>query len=302
MRCEECLPLVEEYFDGELDEPMVNLVAEHVTACARCATEYQKLEREQELYLSYECDAEVAPAFWNNVKAQAARESIRSPKLSQRFGRLFAGLQSNFSAPRFSATLTASIVLVAIGITAGVMLYINSRGKTANTAERISQKESTPATASQPAPNQVAGRDEQSKTAVAGQREIEKDLNKRQLVQNRDERKANQSLAVQRGTVPRTTMKTDAQLRKQTPDQLIREAEQKYLAAIAMLSRDVSRHRSKLDSETAMRFERTLAEIDRTIMDTRRAVREHPGDPIAAQYMLTAYAKKVDVLREMIGY
>ena len=91
-------------------------------------------------------------------------------------------------------------------------------------------------------------------------------------------------------------------MRSPTPDQLIREAEQKYLAAISILSRDVNRHRSQLDAETALRFERTLAAIDRTITDTRRAVREHPGDPVAAQYMLTAYAKKVDVLREMIGY
>ena len=181
------------------------------------------------------------------------------------------------------------------------MLYINSHGKLAGTAERISQKESIPATASSPTMSQVAGQ-ESSNAAGAGEEERKKDLNKRQLAQNRDERKGSPTLSMRRGTVSRTFTKSEASMRSPTPDQLIREAEQKYLAAISILSRDVNRHRSQLDAETALRFERTLAAIDRTITDTRRAVREHPGDPVAAQYMLTAYAKKVDVLREMIGY
>ena len=82
----------------------------------------------------------------------------------------------------------------------------------------------------------------------------------------------------------------------------MREAEQKYLAAISILSRDVNRRRSRLDPETVARFEQTLAAVDRTIAGTRRAVREHPDDPVAVQYMLTAYAKKIDVLREMASY
>jgi hypothetical protein len=42
-----------------------------------------------------------------------------------------------------------------------------------------------------------------------------------------------------------------------------------------------------------------MVEIDNTIAETRRAVRENPDDPIALQYMLSAYAKKIDVLREV---
>jgi hypothetical protein len=47
------------------------------------------------------------------------------------------------------------------------------------------------------------------------------------------------------------------------------------------------------------RFDAALGDIDRTIKDTRRVVNENPGDPIALQYLLAAYSKKVDVLREM---
>jgi hypothetical protein len=66
-----------------------------------------------------------------------------------------------------------------------------------------------------------------------------------------------------------------------------------------MLQRDVASKRSHLDAQTAARFGESLAAIDRSIAETRRAVAEHAGDPIAAQYMLSAYAKKVEVLREM---
>jgi hypothetical protein len=50
------------------------------------------------------------------------------------------------------------------------------------------------------------------------------------------------------------------------------------------------------------RLDQALASVDRTIAGTRKAVRQHPDDPVAVQYMLSAYSRKVDVLREMIGY
>ena len=40
--------------------------------------------------------------------------------------------------------------------------------------------------------------------------------------------------------------------------------------------------------------------LDRTIAETRRAaLGRGNNDPVAVQYMLTAYEKKVEVLREM---
>ena len=84
-----------------------------------------------------------------------------------------------------------------------------------------------------------------------------------------------------------------------TPAQLVRDAEYKYLTAIAMLSRDVNRKRSQLDPAMLARFDASLADIDRTIKETRQVVRGNPEDPIALQYLLAAYSKKVDVLREM---
>jgi hypothetical protein len=69
-----------------------------------------------------------------------------------------------------------------------------------------------------------------------------------------------------------------------------------------MLSRSVDRKRSRLNPATKAELEQALSSIDRTIAATRKLVHRHPDDPVAAQYMLTAYAKKVDMLRELVDY
>lgn len=87
--------------------------------------------------------------------------------------------------------------------------------------------------------------------------------------------------------------------RQPTPTQLLLEAERKYMAAIDILTKDANRGRSSLDAETIARFDKALLQIDQTIAETRRVVRRHPEDPEAAQYMLMAYAKKVEILKEI---
>jgi hypothetical protein len=300
MRCEECQLKVEDYFDFELDEQTTDLVAQHLAACKLCADAYGKLEREQELYLQYECDAQPSPAFWDNVMARSAHNNT---------GQVFQSLNglrrwlANFSTPRFSPTLTALLVIVAIGLTIGVMRYVNSGERSAIPAESISQNGGIPAPLPTTTPvntvnsaNQTQGNetlDEGSKVEVKEQP---------QLARSSAGRKEKFVLAASGENAGRINRNPQANGRKPTPDELVREAEQQYVAAIAMLSRDVKSRRSRLDPQMAARFEQTLAAVERTIADTRRAVREHPGDPVAAQYMLTAYAKKVDVLREMASF
>ena len=79
----------------------------------------------------------------------------------------------------------------------------------------------------------------------------------------------------------------------------MREAEQRYLAAVELLSRDLSRYRMASDPAVVARLQNALAEIDRHIAQTKQAVRDHPGDPVVAQYMMSAYRKKIDVLQEI---
>lgn len=300
MRCEECRAKVEDYFDNELDEQTTDLVAQHLAACRLCANAYARLEREQELYLQYECEAQASPAFWDNVTARSAQGNT-----TQAFQSLngLRGWLSNFSTPRFSPSLTALLVLVAIGLTIGVMRYVNSGERSATSAADVSQNVGAPAQLPTRLPEtdiSPVNETEGNKAPGEGSKVLVKD--QPQIAGSNVGRKEKPVLSASSGNAGRLNRQPQANGRRPTPDELVREAEQKYVAAIAMLSRDVNSRRSRLDPKMAARFEQTLAAVERTINDTRRAVREHPGDPVAAQYMLTAYAKKVEVLREMASF
>jgi anti-sigma factor RsiW len=305
MRCLECQPELEAYFDGELDEETNGLVAQHLNACPSCASRYRKLEGEQEVYLRYECDAKPAPDFWDNVLARTAEASAAQsarPNFS-RLRTLVGGALGQFNALRFSPSLTALLLIVAIGITIGVMRFVNQREERIAPLS-VAQNEGAPATTPAPLPNETVRQTNPTGDDDQGAKGIKPGVNEQpQPVKNRAGRRDKAALlAASNERNSRAGLKPNAKGRQPTSDELVREAEQKYVAAIAMLSRDVNRRRSRIDPETARRFAQTLSAVDRTIADTRRAARKNPNDPVAAQYMLTAYAKKVDVLRELIGY
>src|SRR5215207_3743824 len=88
MKCEECLPLLEEYADGELNAGAAARVEAHLGDCAACAREHRKLEEERAVFLAYECDAAPAERFWDEVlskidaEADAHKASVFAPTAS----------------------------------------------------------------------------------------------------------------------------------------------------------------------------------------------------------------------------
>jgi hypothetical protein len=299
MRCEECLMLLEQYFDGELDEQTAGLVTEHKAACVSCASAYRKLRRELELYLRYECGAEATSSFWAEVGVRLraenmARSSRSLPELRRRLARTFGA----FTTLRFSPSATAVMVLFAIALTVGVMRYADSPQGTSDQVV-ITQNGDRRLVSPSPEASEVI------RPGVTGGNQMRNDVVSEPVANTPHDargRRGKIELTAVGENLKRSRQKPEVLRREITPDELVREAEQKYVAAIALLSRDFSRRRSQLDHETVAQFERTLAAVDRTIAGTRRAVREHPDDPVAVQYMLAAYAKKVEVLREMNSY
>jgi putative zinc finger protein len=279
MKCEEVQILIEDYVDSALDQKAIAFVKSHMTECSACTSFYQGLSREQEIYARYERDIEVTPALWASIESRIKQERIApQPGLLSRLRERFAGA---FAAPRLSPAFAAALVMIAIGITVGVMTFLDSRGSQTEIAESnrntpTHSEEANPPKAGVPAP-------ESPKPAgtIANNAPIPTDQS------------SNKPL---KPSVPKKNLNATAVL---TPAQLVRDAEQKYLTAISMLSRDVNRQRSQLDPMLLARLDASLSEIDRTIKETRRVVRENPGDPIALQYLLAAYSKKVEVLRGM---
>lgn len=291
MKCDECQTLIEDYVDGALGEKAEAVVNTHIAACSQCAEFREGLLREQAIYARYERDVEVTPMLWFSIETRIRQERAAQPivqevvqEVVQEAGllaRLREQMLGMFGAPRLSPALAFALVLIAIAITVVVMTRMNSRRDDSQLA--VSNRNAPTAQA----PDSNGNGKFASPATTSGERGGDVASSK------------GPSAPAQNAAKVNTVRKPAVAAATPTPAQLVREAEQKYVTAIAMLSRDVNRKRSQLDPIMLARFDSALSDIDRTIKDTRRVVRENPEDPIALQYLLAAYSKKVDVLRGM---
>ncbi len=282
MRCDDCRLLIEDYFDGELESQAALEIKRHLDECSSCSRVLKSLSVEQAAYSSYEVDFEVSPQLWAGVQRRLATETKAPPPRIVR--RLQAWLRSVFALPPVSGPATVGLVVLAVVLTVVVMRYVAEPGKVM--------------------PQQSVGNAPQGMSGTAGERVAVKPEVKEETPvpdvsggSDIEAKPARTTKASARTSLPATNSSLP---KTKTPSQLVREAEQKYLTAIAMLSKDFSRKRSRLDPATVAELNQALASIDETIANTRKVVRRHPDDPVAAQYMLTAYARKVGVLREIV--
>jgi len=288
MKCEECQALLEEYFDGELDQVVTGAVSLHVENCLPCSTTLQQLTLESQAFQSYERRLDVSPDLWARVRSEIGEES-RPPAL---FGAWHPGLGKGLSR-RFSVPVTVGLVLLAIVSTLAVMKYMDNKEAVKQIASSVGNPQLTENQVAHPAKgSEVVRLDSDSATA----REPLITLKGSELKKNVESERRTENV---RNRV--SSVRADP-LEARTPAQLVRDAEKKYLSAIVLLTRDARQRPSQLDSETRAKLDGALAAIDRTIFATRRAVQRNPNDPLAVQYMLSAYGKKVEVLKEMTAY
>ena len=145
MKCVECLPLIEEYVDGELDGRMTERVATHLSICEGCARAFADLSREQELYALYQRDLEVTPAHWSIVRARIEHEKDAQPDKPRARRRQWLGGLVGSRRPLGPAYAVA-LLLIIIGITAGV-IYLNSNHGPRDLASKAPQPDKASTTA-----------------------------------------------------------------------------------------------------------------------------------------------------------
>jgi hypothetical protein len=285
MTCKDWLLLIEEAIDEELSPRDYSRLQKHLAHCPACASQYRAMKREMELFASYKRELGSGSEIWERIECRIREE---------RFGgrSVFAGLGrwiiASLRVPHFSPALTMALVLIGIAGTVAVMKYRDrlSPAKVDNAALSSGGLQ----TANQSEPT-TGPRVEEAGVAVKSMGEQHhfeqlKGVAKDQKVVH---------LASATG-VPGGKKAAEA---RPDVEQLVREAENKYLTAIAILSKDIRRHGSRLDPSVRVQFEETLAVIDHSIEEARLAARKNPEDPVAVQYMLNAYAKKVEVLKEL---
>lgn len=290
MSCDECRVLIDEYIEGELGDAVAARTSAHLAACLTCGFHYEVVLHEQRAYAQYLLDVEASPALWAAV--QTGIETVKAAHVSRPWRRL--SLTAPFRFLRLSPALAFALALITIGVTIGVLRYVNSRE--ANQGKHVSQKGKDMAV--------LGARAKADHIADGAQRKPKRnDGSAPNGVATSESRGAKPDNLISRAaatSVNRVALRRETSRAESAIDGVVGRTERQYLAAIKLLSGDFAHRRSQLDTNAAEQVERVLADLDRMIEETRSAVRQHPDDPIAVQYMMTAYARKVDALRQLV--
>lgn len=130
MRCVDCLPLIEEYFDGEVAERTAEQMSAHLSTCADCSAALDALSFEQEVYARYDRGGlEVTPALWARVSAEIAREPLPQNRIEERpfLSRVRASVAAALSTLTARPALASSLALLLVGVTAGSLWFSQVR-------------------------------------------------------------------------------------------------------------------------------------------------------------------------------
>ena len=158
MRCEDCLPLIEEYFDGEVKGQTAEAVGAHLATCADCTVALDALSFEQEVYARYDRGGlEVTPDLWARVSAEIARTPL--PSEDPAAGRPFLSRAREYFAAALGAlavrpALASSLALLVVAAAAGTLWLTRKSEPVAPTPEMARENTPTPFTSVIPtAPN-----------------------------------------------------------------------------------------------------------------------------------------------------
>lgn len=291
MKCEVCLGMMDELIEGELDGSVAQEATAHMAMCGRCSQLYANLRDEQELFRKYLLDVEPTAALWANLRLDLEKEKVIGTSQPQfRLQRLLAIALGGLNVTPQMAT---AVILITIGLAIGIMVWRT----TIDTSKHQAQN---PGSGVQPS-------SEVNRDGTHG----DSDITDRQRAANDNERKTQPSSAEngEKGRVIHVSAAGRAGRRRfgrspvvPTVDQVARRAEQQYLSAIEILSRDIKRRRAVISPALLSQLETALAEVDHNIAATRRVARERPRDPVAIQYLASAYENKVDLLREVTSW
>jgi hypothetical protein len=272
MKCERIQTLLEEYFDDELGASEAREVEAHLAGCEACASALESIESEAALYSRYDRGFEPSPGMWAGVLARIEPDGARRLGRGDRFRQWIAGLSAVLTPGRLVPLAVAACAVVVVGVVGFRVLQTETPPPPGIAS--VVEPPSAPPVA--PAPT-IAHVDPQEPTVVPT---------------------ANPSGSLR--PVRHTTSRPDG-AKPPKADALqpqVAKAEQNYLAAIAVLTKDVERGGGPIDPK----LRKPLDDIDRNITTARDAVKKNPDDPTAVLNMLSAYDEKVEVLQTLARF
>jgi hypothetical protein len=283
MNCERCKNELEDFLYGELGEARAAEVRAHLANCAACAALRDEVERENEIFARFYELTSIEPSaeMWDAIRARINAEPQVQAQIERETGwleRLRAGAFGRLLAPATLRQAAFAALLIALSV-AATTIYLKRGDKDANNLTGRHEKVTptpTPALIATPTPAPSRSTDFASDVKI-----------------NNDTPAPKGRPVINPAAPPRQL--TDQELMNRQ----IARAEREYQKAIRMVDQAIAKQRDRLDPELIKHYESSLALLNDSIAASRRALRERPDDPIAGQFLLAAYAKKLDLMQDI---
>jgi hypothetical protein len=279
MNCENCQLELEDLFYGELPPGRVAELRAHLSGCDECRDVEATIARETEIFSSYYTQTEIEPPaqMWGAIRDRIrTEEPVRVARRGwgERFsGGIFGWLLQPVVLRQAAAALALILVTVAVTV------FLTSRK---DEGQQLAGNHSTPAPS--PAPSVTVTPAPTPTSNQTGE-----------LIVKGSGRAAVKNERVARPTPAPKTLSDEELIRAQ-----VARAEREYVSAIRLLDRAVAQRKGQIDNSVYAQYEASLALIDDSIEKSRTALRAHPGDMTAGQFLLTAYARKVELMQEFV--
>ncbi len=271
MNCNSCQIELEDFLYGELDAAQQTAVQAHLSSCVECQTEVKAIEHEHQFFKTFYDQNSVEPSdeMWTAIHSRIQNEETKKSSALEKLRGLFAPFLTPANLRQIG--VASLLVFVSVGLTS---LYFSSRNsqETATLGPSPTPEKSVPALVLTPEPiNEIA-----PPTGVVKIKNSPKPFVKPILKIANRPTSEDELLSMQ-----------------------IAKAGREYQSAIKLLNRAIARRNNEFDEPTRLQYQASLQLIDQSIASSKQALKQHPNDTSAAQFLLTAYSKKVELMQEI---
>lgn len=283
INCNKCRTELEDFLYGELSESRSTEIRSHLSGCESCAALRTELERENEIFADFFEQTAIDPSedLWQSIRTRIGNEPV-TQKNPGWLVRLFNGeVLALFLSPAVFRQAAFAVILIALTVMATVVYLKRNASQTQLVAQNHSEQAKTPQSTVVPVVPVVK---ESGNPAEPATGQIDQPPQQRPMV----------IPAVNRPAPPVGEVSERDLISRQ-----IRRAENEYRGAIRMLDRAIARRSDTFDPELIRQYQSSLALIDDSISQSRLALHRTPDDAAAGQFLLAAYARKVEIMQDI---
>jgi hypothetical protein len=283
MNCERYQNEIEDFLYGELMEKRAAGIRTHLAECSACAAMRDQIERENDIFTQFYEQTQIEPTgeMWEAIRARINAGQRHSIKEQSGFSSALGWLLK----PAVIRQAGFALLLIALSVVVTIYFLKRDGQDDRNTARRDTPVTATPAPPPvvTPSPVPTSGSD------LAGQKQHPP----------APQRPEHSGRPVNRQTNRANRQPSPPLTEQELIHQQIARAEREYRSAIHLLDSAIAKRRDSLDPAVMREYATSLAMIDDSIAKSRRALRERPDDIAAGQFLLAAYAKKVELMQDI---